>query len=137
VPYPTHNNLTKILSEELPNLPTFYWKKKPQRKAAKSCAKLPALSDLHFSNIYWQILETRNGTFSLYSAFLDDRILNILGPTVRILGMINRRNPTQKTFCQIWFDFDKWPVISEVFEYRYIWREKWGNSSEIDLFQAS
>ena len=72
------------------------------------------LSDLRFSNVYWQLLETPQATFTLYSAFLDDRVLAKHGPTVRLLGMISRINATQKTFCQLWFDYEKYPVIAEV-----------------------
>ena len=35
---------------------------------------------------------------------MDRRKQNRLGPTVRILGMINRIEPKVKTFCQIWYD---------------------------------
>ena len=50
-----------------------------------------------------------------------------LGPTIRILGMINRLEPKVKTFCQIWFQGSGQPVISRVLEYKYIWFKKWGN----------
>ena len=50
-----------------------------------------------------------------------------LGPTVRILGMINRLEPTVKTYCQFWFNGTREPIISKVLEYKYIWYRKWGN----------
>ena len=50
-----------------------------------------------------------------------------LGPTIRILGMINRLEPRVRTFCQIWFQGSGQPVISKVLEYKYIWFKKWGN----------
>ena len=50
-----------------------------------------------------------------------------LGPTIRILGMINRLEPRVRTFCQIWFQGSHQPVISKVLEYKYIWFKKWGN----------
>ena len=46
---------------------------------------------------------------------------------MRVLGMINRLEPTVKTFCQLWFSDSLEPVISKVLEYKYIWNEKWGN----------
>ena len=71
---------------------------------ATTCARFPHLYDLHISNLYWQETETSNGTFYLYGAYMDRRKQNRLGPTVRILGMINRIEPKVKTFCQIWYE---------------------------------
>ena len=56
----------------------------------KTCAKFPTIYDININNIYWQETDTSNGTFYLYGAYLDVRKNNRLGPTVRILGMINR-----------------------------------------------
>lgn len=77
--------------------------------------------DLEFNNLYWQTLRTSNGTFQLYGAYLDKRNNNRLGPTVRILGMIDRIEPTVITYCQFWFESKKDPVIAKSFEYKYIW----------------
>jgi hypothetical protein len=63
----------------------------------------------------------------LYGAYLDIRKNNRLGPTVRILGMINRLEPQVKTHCQLWFNGTREPIISKVLEYKYIWYRKWGN----------
>merc|ERR1711997_703825 len=49
-------------------------------------------------------------------------------------GMINRLEPTVKTFCQLWFSDSLEPVISKVLEYKYIWYKKWGNYKQ-GLFQ--
>ena len=78
----------------------------------------------------WQVLESSNGSFYLYGAYLDVRANNRLGPTVRVLGMINRLEPSVKTQCQLWFSEDKpgsEPVVSRVLEYKYIWDKQWGN----------
>lgn len=83
--------------------------------------RFPSMFDLEFSNLYWQTLRTSNGTFQLYGAYLDKRSHNRLGPTVRILGMIDRIEPTVVTYCQFWFESKKDPVISKSFEYKYIW----------------
>lgn len=83
--------------------------------------------ELEFSNIYWQTQRTSNGTFQLLGAYYDIREASPLGPAVRILGMIDRIEPTVKTFCQFWFDDHKEPVIVKTFEYRYIWQRYWGN----------
>ena len=88
-----------------------------------SCAFKPALTDLRFSNKYWQVTETSNGTFYLYGAYLDVRPTNRLGPTVRVLGMINRLEPTVKTFCQLWFSDSLESVIREGFWRTYLFEQ--------------
>jgi len=122
-------DLVKKLQPQMPNLPIVYWQENKKKKAAKNvtCTKYPDIYDLHFNNQYWQETETSNGTFLLYGAYLDVRSKNRLGPTVRILGMINRLEPKVKTFCQLWFSDSSEPVISKVLEYKYIWYKKWGN----------
>ena len=39
----------------------------------RNCWKIPNLLDLHFNNKYWQVKETKNGTFYLYAAYYDVR----------------------------------------------------------------
>jgi len=125
----SEDELVKKLQPQMPNLPIVYWQENKKKKAAKNvtCTKYPDIYDLHFNNQYWQETETSNGTFLLYGAYLDVRSKNRLGPTVRILGMINRLEPKVKTFCQLWFSDSSEPVISKVLEYKYIWYKKWGN----------
>lgn len=119
--------LVKDVEEKLPSLPIGYWTKhkaiqaQANSKNSKQCAKYPSIFDLQFSNIYWQTLETSNGTFQLFGAYYDIRKSSRIGPAVRILGMIDRINPTVKTFCQFWFDGQKDPIIVKTFEYKYIW----------------
>lgn len=118
----------KDLERHLPNLPLVYLAdKKGFHYKNKTCAKFPTIYDININNIYWQETDTSNGTFYLYGAYLDVRKNNRLGPTVRILGMINRLEPTVKTFCQFWFNGTREPIISKVLEYKYIWYRKWGN----------
>jgi len=121
----------EILSElerHLPNLPLVYLlDKKGFHYKNKTCAKFPTIYDININNIYWQETDTTNGTFYLYGAYLDIRKNNRLGPTVRILGMINRLEPQVKTHCQLWFNGTREPIISKVLEYKYIWYRKWGN----------
>ena len=129
-------DLVNKLQPQMPNLPIVYWQQNKNKKLSKNktCAKYPDIYDLHFNNKYWQVTETSNGTFYLYGAYLDVRSKNRLGPTVRILGMINRLEPKVKTFCQLWFNDSKEPVFSKVLEYKYIWYKKWGNYKQ-GLFQ--
>ena len=120
------------LQLQMPNLPLVYWqqnKKKKVPKNATGCMKYPDLYDLHFNNKYWQVFESSDGSFYLYGAYLDVRKNNRLGPTVRILGMINRLEPQVKTFCQLWFSDSGEAVVSKVLEYKYIWYKKWGDGS--------
>lgn len=70
---------------------------------------------------------TSNGTFQLFGAYYDNRKSSPNGPAVRILGMIDRIEPTVKTFCQFWFDSQKEPFIVETYEYSYIWNSQRGN----------
>lgn len=116
------------LEKQLPNFPLVYlMDKKGFHYKNKTCAKFPTIYDININNIYWQETDTSNGTFYLYGAYLDVRKNNRLGPTVRILGMINRLEPSVKTHCQFWFNGTREPVISKVLEYKYIWYRKWGN----------
>jgi hypothetical protein len=84
----------KLFSElelKLPNLPLVYLnEKKNLSKKNQTCDYFPNIYDININNIYWQETDTSNGTFYLYGAYLDIRKSNRLGPTVRILGMINR-----------------------------------------------
>lgn len=156
------DQLVKDVEEKLPSLPIAYWTKhkaiqaQANSKNTKQCAKYPSIFDLHFNNIYWQTLQTSNGTFQLFGgspnsskkklwsyfdnffslAYFDNRKNSKIGPSVstlvfskvseitnlfqqlRILGMIDRLNPTVKTFCQLWFDGQKEPFIVKTFEYK-------------------
>ncbi|XP_023326460.1 uncharacterized protein LOC111699919 [Eurytemora carolleeae] len=124
------------LQVQIPNLPLVYWFQNRKNNPSKnsSCAKYPSVYDIHFNNIYWQQTDTSNGTFFLYAAYLDVRASNRLGPTIRILTMINRIEPTVKTHCQLWFNSTNTPIFSKVLEYKYIWYKKWGNYKQ-GIFQ--
>ena len=61
------------LQEMLPNLPIFHWLANRNKKVMRNCWKIPNLLDLHFNNKYWQVKETKNGTFYLYAAYYDVR----------------------------------------------------------------
>ena len=135
----SEDDRVKKLQPLMPNLPIVYWQENKKKKVPKnntSCTKFPDIYDLHFNNKYWQVLESSNGSFYLYGAYLDVRANNRLGPTVRILGMINRLEPQVKTQCQLWFSDSPGtePVVSKVLEYKYIWYKKWGNYKQ-GLFQ--
>ncbi|EFX71575.1 hypothetical protein DAPPUDRAFT_308785 [Daphnia pulex] len=114
------------------NVPYEYWmhekaknsssKNKPKPK----CAFFPSVFDLRFNNNYWQTLRSSNGTFYLYGAYYDSRKI-IQQPVVRILGMIDRLEPTVKSNCLFWYDIAKDPLVMPVVEYKYVWNKKWGN----------
>lgn len=76
---------------------------------------------MEFSNNYWQTLRTSNGIFHLFGAYLDNRTRNKLGPTVRILGVIDKVQPAVDTYCQFWFEKQREPVLEKSYEYDYIW----------------
>ncbi|XP_050292845.1 uncharacterized protein LOC126733555 isoform X2 [Anthonomus grandis grandis] len=132
----SEDNLIQDIQERLPNLPIVYWSQHKNQPMGlnSTCARFPSILDIEFNNNYWQTLKTSNGTFHLFGAYLDKRKNNRLGPTVRILGMIDRIEPTVITHCQFWFDGKKEPVISKSFEYKYVWYKKWGNYKQ-GIFQ--
>ena len=67
----------------------------------KTCAKYPSVYDMNFNNIYWQQLETSNGTFFLYAAYLDVRysyfIIMSLHPLLCILTELDLY---KRQYCQ-------------------------------------
>ncbi|XP_055380469.1 uncharacterized protein LOC129611370 [Condylostylus longicornis] len=123
------DQLVHDVESRLPSLPIAYWNKNKNfiQQKSSTCAKYPSIFELEFNNIYWQTMHTTNGTFQLFGAYYDIRKKSLLGPTVRILGMIDRIEPNVKTYCQFWFDGQKEPYIVKTFEYKYIWYNKWGN----------
>lgn len=133
----SEQQIMEEVQNRLPNVPFAYWnrnKNKPMYYKNESCAKFPSVYELEFNNVYWQSLHTSNGSFHLYSAYYDVRRLSRIGPAVRVLGMINRIEPTVRTHCQLWFDGHRQPVIVRTMEYKYIWYKKWGNYKQ-GIFQ--
>lgn len=120
--------LERIVSR-IPNLPSRYMFNSKPLKNTKSikCGKYPSLYDIQFSNIYWQVLHTTNGTFYLYNAYLDNRPASPENPSVRILAMVDRVTPAVTTRCHIWYEGEKEPVVSKVSDYKYIWYKSFGN----------
>lgn len=138
-PMPSEEFLAMEAANRLPSLPIAYWEKHKNKQPAKfyknkTCAAFPTIYDLEFDNVYWQTLRSSNGTFHFYGAYYDVRPNSQLGPTVRILAMINRIEPSVVTHCQIWFDNQNEPVIVKTYEYKYIWYKKWGNYKQ-GIFQ--
>lgn len=128
-PAKTEQQLIEEIAERIPSLPLSDWTKnrQSQKKGNDSCSRYPQIYDLEFNNIYWQTLRTSNGTFQFFGAFYDNRRLSRIGPAVRIVGMIDRIEPTIKTYCQLWYESEREPRIVETLEYKYIWYAKWGN----------
>ncbi|CAL8105281.1 unnamed protein product [Orchesella dallaii] len=118
-------------AETIRNIPTSPYilgqKDGPKFYKNSSCARFPTIYDIEFSNTYWQTLKTSNGTLHFYGAYYDIRAKNRLGPSLRILGMMDRIEPNVSTYCQIWFEKEKEPQFAKVLEYKYIWFSKWGN----------
>ncbi|XP_012220874.2 uncharacterized protein [Linepithema humile] len=130
-PAKTEDQLIEEIAERMPSLPLGDWSARNgngnRKRGNNSCARYPQIYDLEFNNVYWQTLRTSNGTFQFFGAFYDNRKLSKIGPAVRIVGMIDRIEPTVKTYCQLWYDGESEPRIVETFEYKYIWYAKWGN----------
>lgn len=96
----------------------------------KKCSKIAIATDLNVTDIYWQVTTTSNGSFYLYNAYYDDRLTLDGPPVVRILGLIDVLFPEVKTFCQFWYKNHTQPLITEVYEYRYIWYKAWGENKK-------
>ena len=121
------------VQKKLPSLPIAYWNRHKNTHTFyknASCAKFPSEFDLEFINNFWQNLRTSDGTFQLLGAYYDVLQASHTGPTVRIVGMINRYQPTIKTYFQFWFESQNEPVFSKVLDYKFIWNRKWGNNKE-------
>lgn len=134
-PAKSEDELIEEIEERLPSLPLAYWtrnSKQPTKSNeptnSSGCQpKYPSIFELEFNNVYWQTLRSSNGTFQLFGAFYDDRKLSRIGPAIRMVGMIDRIEPTVKTYCHMWFEGEKEPRVVDVLEYKYIWYSKWGN----------
>lgn len=135
-PAKTEEELIREIEQRLPSLPLAYWNKNSKYSGAQSkgkgndsCSNLkyPSIYDIEFNNVYWQTMRTSNGTFQFFGAFYDRRKLSRIGPAIRIVGMIDRIEPTVKTHCQLWYDGEREPRVVETLEYKYIWYPKWGN----------
>lgn len=134
-PAKTEEELIEEIEERLPSLPLAYWNKnnkysgQSKGRANDSCSNLryPSIYDIEFNNVYWQTMRTSNGTFQFFGAFYDRRKLSRIGPAIRMVGMIDRIEPTVKTHCQLWYDGEREPKVVETLEYKYIWYSKWGN----------
>jgi len=120
--------LTPLIARKIPNIPFEFWLKEKSKIYTKNhtCAFYPNVFDIKFNNNYWQTFRSSNGTFYLYGAYHDNRAA-VGRPTMRILAMIDRIEPTVKTHCLLWFSASKDPVVTPVVEYKYIWSKKWGN----------
>ncbi|KAF3424446.1 hypothetical protein E2986_04660 [Frieseomelitta varia] len=135
-PAKTEEELIEEIEQRIPSLPLAYWNKNSKYSGGQakvkgnySCSNLkyPSIYDIEFNNVYWQTMQTSNGTFQLFGAYYDRRKLSRIGPAVRIVGMIDRIEPIVKTHCQLWYDGQREPVVVETLEYKYIWYPKWGN----------
>ena len=136
--YPNKSDLEKAEDIEgmVPNLPMVFWqtynsievedKNNNNSQQMRECGEMPNILDIHYNNNYWQQMESGGGTFLLYSAFLDTRRSCSFCPMVRVLGMVNRVKPST-TFCQLWIEDRRAPVVSPVFENKLIWAKNFGH----------
>lgn len=71
----------------------------------------------------FQVLHTSNGTFKLLQAFYDERRFYKFDNrgVVKLTGLINKVDPTVRTFCQLWFEGTDDPVIVQVEKYKLMW----------------
>ncbi|KAK4872699.1 hypothetical protein RN001_014728 [Aquatica leii] len=119
----------KNAEKNYPSLPLEYWQSNTgkQLEFNETCAKFPSLFDIEFQNTYWQNLRSSYGHYQLFGAYLDTRAANPLGPTVRILAMVDQIEPLTRMYCQIWFKNKQQPVIVQALKYDLSWPEYFGN----------
>lgn len=98
------------------------------RSVNSTCARFPKYTTIEYNNFYWQSVFTSNGTFHFYGAYLDDRKPGRV--VVRLLGVVDRKQPTVTTYCQLWFKNKRDPVIVKSDRYRYVWLEMWGTEGK-------
>lgn len=113
------------LQHSIFNVPVAFLNKVENTDMIETCVRIPHIFDIKFNNIYWQTLVTDEGTLQLFGAYFDNRAANFLGPTVRIVGMMDKIRPQVIIYCQIWFGDRKEPVIVKMIEYRLIWKTYW------------
>ncbi|XP_054279522.1 uncharacterized protein LOC128997811 [Macrosteles quadrilineatus] len=133
---PTFTNLQVIdqIEQYVPSLPIGLWEKYKDRFYNNvTCVKYPYVYYLKFNNNFWQVLDTSSGIFYLYAAYYDNRTLSRIGPSVRILAMVDRVDPNVIIYCQMWFQNIKEPVVVKVAKYNYIWHKSWGSPGPGDL----
>ncbi|XP_059488956.1 uncharacterized protein LOC132204460 isoform X3 [Neocloeon triangulifer] len=87
--------------------------------------------DISFNNVYWQVQKMTNDIYYLFGAYFDNRKLNGVGPVVRVMGLLQHWEPKVKPFCQMWFNNQTTPVITQVFSFNMLWNHFWGPEANI------
>jgi len=101
-------------------------KRRTMLRLNTSCGFMPKIWDLKISNDLWQEMGTSNGTFYFYRAYYDDRKLEKLGPSVRVLAMHDNMTPAQPIYCHFWYEKQSRPVVTKSKDYKLIWVRLWG-----------
>jgi hypothetical protein len=97
----TEREILQELESQMPNVPiTFLDDQRDwnwRHRKTPNCAHVPQLFELHLSNTHWQHVETKNGSFYFYRAYLDtrpDKNAEAAGnrgrPVVRMLAMADQ-----------------------------------------------
>ncbi|XP_065340278.1 uncharacterized protein LOC135939697 [Cloeon dipterum] len=98
------------------------------RKLNDTCAHYVNPYDVKYNNIMWQVQKMPRETYLLFNAYFDNRtVLTGGGSFVRILAVIDRPEPSNKSFCQLWFANKPEPTISDVSQTDFLWYREWGN----------
>ncbi|XP_037931764.1 uncharacterized protein LOC119666554 [Teleopsis dalmanni] len=122
--------MVKAVNKELPNLPLELHVKNRYRgfRLNSTCAPYPEVLEIQFHNNVYQQYANLNVTFQLFAAYYDNRTTVPQHPVIRILAMINQieeKFPT--SYCQLWYEKQKEPIILPIIEYLPIWYKYWGN----------
>lgn len=119
------------LDEDLPEVDFDFWYRyaKPNElQLNSSCARYPNPMRLQLHNEVWQTFLNRNITFRLYATYLDKRsAVHWSAGIVRILATANQMSYRfPPTYCQLWYDGHKQPIVVLISEYLSIWPQYWG-----------
>ncbi|XP_063879434.1 uncharacterized protein LOC135110749 [Scylla paramamosain] len=115
-----YNEMEKLFLQ-MYNLPKRYTvETQPKEHKKSKHSTYPAIDELIFSNIYWQVLHTSKATFHLYSAFFDNRTLSKPRPVIRILAMVKKYERKITLNCQLWYDSRSVPVLAKVTRFRFL-----------------
>jgi len=69
------------------------------------------LPDTGRTNSRWQYQNTKHGSIIVYSAFYDDRVTDIVTPSIRALGIASLEETNKTVFCQVWFEEYPTPYV--------------------------
>ncbi|XP_037935490.1 uncharacterized protein LOC119669595 [Teleopsis dalmanni] len=131
---PTIEQMIEGVDQELPNLPfELYIQNKDKGYGINStCAQYPNILHIKFHNNFYQEFENLNVTFELFGAYYDNRAAVPDHPVIRVLAMVNQTEEEFPiSYCQLWYEDQKEPIIVPITKYFPIWFKNWGTNPNV------